>query len=888
MAMTNIDSLHAQPPYAHSVDTSSPSNSSPTYASTTTNLSVPSHQTTPSSSQCPSYSATNLSNLSPIYEGEIFASPATTISPSLSQTHPDHQHVVLFHHPLTHSLTAASNLLHDASPTTSVASSTSSSNTPTPTSKGNGPSSSYHNSLFNVPSTNHPPYIPSLGLMNVNRSKSSTSQSPRIESPSPTLDTTVSPVTKMDLIHRDLRIVEDADEQLEYDYAADSYIYSKHRRKRSASKYAPKSRDVGGGSGVSPDSVSNMHSARSGAYHTNPHSVDSDVPRNVSPAQYSKPSLLDPSIPGLPPLPSQSLDFEPPPTASTAPVSPLNLTQILLTNPSSSSSPTTKGTKPSAHCTSSRSEPSRSRSHRKKRKRRKSTEYREYSDSDSELQKGKIQDKIKSISIRVPGDPNGIYNHWKRRTSRLKTTKSDSKLSPRLNLRLFPGDRPQSQSADMLRHLRRRQLNTNPLFGTGPTAPIASTPKEVERRARDHCPRCSHFECDDQKAQSERSRNGRDLLKQIKIVKPEVLADDDEIRENRPRERLNTYPPNPLVYHLKSPQTMSSPSSSSNVSYLPTLVQSRSCSNVYDRYDHDEENRDGNALSTKNAIIIHTPNTPQNEHDRYEFRVLGMRGYAQKQRRVKGAKRKRKRERTEGDLERERERGCDLGSLQSVDRVASSRSDTVSSPQRALPHRVRMNSYPPYRELFDPNSIPFIPSMPSLVARSPAALSPRKSYEMMMDEKEEESLFGDNRLLDDLDPFDFDVVPSPHEPQLDGDGFYFHPQSAPPNTSAKDQYLSPYRELISPSNSDCKWSNDDVDRLPLPLQSLSDPNPSVLKNEEVSLCPTPRRMVIQSPSIHPSMVSHSKASSPSRHRRHKLKVLVTDIGGHGVGNLVDL
>ena len=40
---------------------------------------------------------------------------------------------------------------------------------------------------------------------------STSSSSPYIESPSPSLDTTVSPVTKMDLVNRDLKIFEDVD-----------------------------------------------------------------------------------------------------------------------------------------------------------------------------------------------------------------------------------------------------------------------------------------------------------------------------------------------------------------------------------------------------------------------------------------------------------------------------------------------------------------------------------------------------------------------------------------------------------------------------------------------------------------------------------------------------
>ena len=129
--------------------------------------------------------------------------------------------------------------------------------------------------------------------------------------------------------------------------------------------------------------------------------------------------------------------------------------------------------------------------------------------------------------------------------------------------------------------------------------------------------------------------------------------------------------------------------------------------------------------------------------------------------------------------------------------------------------------------------------------------------------------------------------------------YYFHPQSAPPTKpSQKEQYLSPYRDLCNLANSDCKWNNDEVERLPLPLESLSDPNPStMLKKEEISCCRTPRRMVIQSPSIHPSM---GRASNHRQRRRNKLDVLAPDIsggGGHGggghahsipVGNLVDL
>eukprot|EP01083_Nonionella_stella_P000824 2361_1 len=63
----------------------------------------------------------------------------------------------------------------------------------------------------------------------------------------------------------------------------------------------------------------------------------------------------------------------------------------------------------------------KSRRHRDKKKNKKSVDKNSHCDSDSELQKkDKIGDKIKNISVRLPGDPNGLYKYWKRTSSKSK------------------------------------------------------------------------------------------------------------------------------------------------------------------------------------------------------------------------------------------------------------------------------------------------------------------------------------------------------------------------------------------------------------------------------------------------------------------------------------
>ena len=74
-----------------------------------------------------------------------------------------------------------------------------------------------------------------------------------------------------------------------------------------------------------------------------------------------------------------------------------------------------------------------------------------------------------------------------------------------------------------------------------------------------------------------------------------------------------------------------------------------------------------------------------------------------------------------------------------------------------------MNTYPPYLEPYDRNTIPFI-SVPSLMSNQ--TRSPLRSYEVIADEKEHEIPFGDEDIpdMDSADPFDIDVPD--HSPQF--------------------------------------------------------------------------------------------------------------------------
>merc|ERR1711933_689851 len=137
---------------------------------------------------------------------------------------------------------------------------------------------------------------------------------------------------------------------------------------------------------------------------------------------------------------------------------------------------------------------------------------------DSELQKkGKIKDKIKKISIRVPGDPNGIYKHWKRKTkSLLKKTKS----SP--HLQIFNEEEEEVMNHNVLYGKTKQILNID-------ESSKLSTMSTMKTKYMNH------------------------------------KNNDDQIHKLQ-RDRLNSYPPNNMMYSLKSPHLSSPSSSQSNTS----------------------------------------------------------------------------------------------------------------------------------------------------------------------------------------------------------------------------------------------------------------------------------------------------------------------------------
>eukprot|EP01083_Nonionella_stella_P089059 248486_1 len=445
--------------------------------------------------------ATNLSHLSPIFEGEVFPSPSSnTISPSISANHMDSNHVVLFHSNGNLTPTADNKTpktphhLDSASPTTSMSSSPSaSSNTPTPTTYNTS------NSLFNIPSTNnHPPCIPNVGCMSKTSSIASSSSASASPSPSVT-DTTVSPVTKMDLF-KDLKIFEDIDtdehserfsnNDVTIDYlTGDKHCFNGGRKKkqRNYNDFPSTSQPQ---TPITPQSPLNSNSLH--------HNLNNKVPE------------------------------------------PLN------------------GKTVSAHKSRKKRHKHRhkhrhhhhrhhsSHRERKNKKKRRRSERNSCSDSDSELQKkGQIRDKIKTISIRVPGDPNGLYKCWKRTKHMAKKMDTTSAHS---SLRIC-AENEETHVTQLQQSLLDLKVKTN-----------KST--------------------------------------------------------NKNRDRLNSYPPNNVIYSIKSPQSFDNDHAQS----IPPLIKSsQSCSNLLDK-----------------SIIIHAPNKENRddnkEHHHHYFSVFGMKNYQNKKR----------------------------------------------------------------------------------------------------------------------------------------------------------------------------------------------------------------------------------------------------------------
>ena len=309
--------------------------------------------------------------------------------------------------------------------------------------------------------------------------------------------------------------------------------------------------------------------------------------------------------------------------------------------------------------TSRRSHRHKHESKRKRRKKKKSHDST-YSDSDSELSKGKVKDKIKKISIRVPGDPNSIYKHWKRTKSHLKSTllKTRSQSSPHLNIFNEEEEDDLNYNVDLndtssmhSRHVRHgRKLSnmaTNPLYSYGQQINYHDQQRNINKKHH---------------------RNVNKGIKDIAHIE-HVNKQMNDTQNRLKRERLNSYPP-PIQIQFKSPRArhhhsehvLSSPSSSmSNNSVIPTIKKSQSCSNLFDDEQYRKVGRNNiklDELLTNKAIIIHTPKKTNNAsysnsndhyndslsfpnpstsafnqhhyHYNYNFKVLGLKSYQNK------------------------------------------------------------------------------------------------------------------------------------------------------------------------------------------------------------------------------------------------------------------
>ena len=326
---------------------------------------------------------------------------------------------------------------------------------------------------------------------------------------------------------------------------------------------------------------------------------------------------------------------------------------------------------------------SKHESKRKRRKKKKSIEA-SYSDSDSELSKGKIKDKIKKISIRVPGDPNGIYKHWKRTKSHLKSTLLKTKSSPHLNI--FNEEEEDlhlngKQILNIDESCKLGKMETNPLYSFDPKTHSHHNnhhhhhhhhkhhyhPHKYRHKYRNHH---QHNNVEyEQKGDNRHRHNIKTKHIEMNMKNSGYPMDDQHGGSNRlQRDRLNSYPPNNVIFTFKSPNNLSSPSSSmsnasiSNSSVIPMLKKSQSCSNLFDDDQYKRIARNNVKLDelmlTNKAIIIHTPtkngnnnNKDEDEHkhinnhydhhfypNNYNYSVLGWKSYQNKKKHKENVK----------------------------------------------------------------------------------------------------------------------------------------------------------------------------------------------------------------------------------------------------------
>merc|ERR1719410_151885 len=79
----------------------------------------------------------------------------------------------------------------------------------------------------------------------------------------------------------------------------------------------------------------------------------------------------------------------------------------------------------------------------------------------------KIRDKIKKISIRVPGDPNALYKQWKKSKFGQLGSLKKVKSSPQIHSMQHMQRKPDKLDLDAMKVRNRQRLNSYPPMGHG-------------------------------------------------------------------------------------------------------------------------------------------------------------------------------------------------------------------------------------------------------------------------------------------------------------------------------------------------------------------------------------------------------------------------------------